>query len=141
MVVAVAVLVFGLGVGLWWLTRPKIDPRFVGEWRCMEADYSFVLRSDGSYEYFELADELEDEPPWEPPLSWTVKGDVLFLTIRHDRTLNGLWGRIDDAYWRVRGRPNYWKRFRILEITPATLRMQQQPFDPDIPETYERLAK
>jgi hypothetical protein len=47
----VTLVVVGSIAGLWWMTRPKVDPRFVGRWRieCHGVDgLTFQFDSDGS---------------------------------------------------------------------------------------------
>jgi hypothetical protein len=39
LLIAAAIVVALIG-GLWWLTRPRIDPRFVGTWEIYESSYS-----------------------------------------------------------------------------------------------------
>jgi hypothetical protein len=54
-----AIIVVVLLGGLWWLTRPRIDPRFVGRWQWFDlspfpyivandSDIVFVLSADGT---------------------------------------------------------------------------------------------
>jgi hypothetical protein len=62
-IAAVAVVLVG---GLWWLTRPKLDPRFVGTWRSFPGTYVFY--GDGSAVFRHRFSET----PQEKALLWRI---------------------------------------------------------------------
>jgi hypothetical protein len=71
-----ATLVVVLG-GLWWLTRPNLDPRFVGRWRWADARSTpsgfivddrmavFVINSDGTANYEEAPHQFDWSVSWD----------------------------------------------------------------------------
>jgi hypothetical protein len=72
-------VVVGLIGGVWWIARPKVDPRFVGTWDSSDG-VRWVFRSDGTGECWYGG----DIPPSSRVLGinsfrWTLEGDVLVI--------------------------------------------------------------
>jgi len=134
-----ALVLLTLGGGLWWSTSPKIDPRFVGEWKCSDEPVALVLRSDGR-----CGSELPVVPNlFELPLDWHVEGDRLLFVVRREQTLRGLMDRVEDAFKTFLGRPvirQVWTSAQIVEVTPTTLRTEwHEGVEPGVGRTFERL--
>lgn len=138
-IAALALLAFG--GGLWWSTRPKIDPRLVGTWKigpdrgALDQEYfptgSFQteFRVDGTTE----PDEARSDWRYE----WQVVGNYLLLDgfdKTTDRGANWFSKRFEVASFSVRA---WWHRhptlsesvaadhvFEVLEISKDTIRLR-----------------
>ena len=93
-----------LGGGLWWLTRPKIDPRFVGTWDYFETQDGQDVRSGRiAFHKNGSLDANIDAGSSFRPVSWQVSGDELRLY----RPFAG------------------WLSFRIVSITAHEIRFER----------------
>jgi hypothetical protein len=121
-VVATAVLVFG--GALWWLTRPRIDPRLVGVWHHSNpvavppTEFTLKLNDDGTGTLLAVSHdphfETEDVTT---PISWWVKGDELLFRLQIPAGTPEPISRL--------------KRVRIVQVTDRQVLFQRPSDDSD----------
>jgi hypothetical protein len=124
-----SVLVLLLG-GLWWLSRPNLDPRFVGRWQCIwvpaESDEwreAFDIRPDGTAQF---EGKLG---PRGKLVDWHVTSDGQFAIENHLTGLDKLqteWSRFVD---RITGRmgPSGRNYYSIREASRDQIKLEYEP--------------
>lgn len=108
--------VIGLAGGARWLTRPRIDPRFVGKWAAFEADRKrpqaiLELRSDGT------GTTTDSDGSHLADYRWTCDGDnATFGSFSSNRLV----ASIENAIERLTGRRYVAvsKAGKVVSITP-----------------------
>jgi hypothetical protein len=117
--------------GAWfWLSRGRIDSRFVGRWINSTPTFgarAYGLDADGSAREY-----LNPDFSGSYHLAtWSVSGDIVTVTpVRHARAQIWGWGYDQimmrlELIWREFRRGNQEAHYRILEVTPTTVTIQQ----------------
>ena len=126
-VVGIAVIVLGMA---WWVWPRGFDSRFVGNWSVNSLPGAGVsrwqFRDDGRTENIERRNVGGKLATYVNTKRWQVHGDVLVLTPSYG---TGPFGLYREIKYRLKGMmsgvPVTDTRYRVLEISPKTLRIQR----------------
>lgn len=138
-------LAFGLLIGSWWLTRPRLDPRLFGSWRHVDrtsAEEITTFTADG------IAITTNEKKGITPKavkqrVRWWVNGDRLaFRTLGSDPSL---WGKLKDATDEIKLRfkgkwdPHGLVGPKVVSVDEDTLVMR--PWDAATVETLKKIKE
>jgi hypothetical protein len=119
--IAALVLVVFSG-GLWWITRPRFDPRLVGTWTISDSpEHGMIFRADG---WFSKTHYVQSKGY---NARWRTEGDQVIISYNaaHPNPLERLLCEFHYRWWRAAGggRPMGYEHLQIIEITPDKLRV------------------
>ncbi|QDT54905.1 hypothetical protein Pan44_29440 [Caulifigura coniformis] len=118
--IAVLVLLI-LGGGLWWSTRPRIDPRLVGTWTADWGPYGIE-----HYDFCEDGRLWLKGDPFSRPHRWRVSDSVLFVSADRDADL---WTRLRILKLKVRKEINgkstsqTWNELTIDSVAASEIKL------------------
>ena len=114
-----ALVLLALGGGLWWSTRPKIDPRLVGTWKLDGSHITFTYLSNG---HWTRGDFTTPGALW-----WYVRDGRLHLYEANRNPVVELWTELKRGYRRSLGKSVYVvPSFAIVDVSGSELVLRDE---------------